>query len=88
MNRIVLVQYAWGKFNRNLKIELSKSPAERTPVTQILKTSKEEYDRLIETSHSIPNHVIKLFKDTFSGGELRYDDKGIKLPLTPTTTNI
>ena len=73
---------AWGKFNRNLKIELSKSPAERTPVTQILKSSKEEYDRLIETSHSVPNHVIKLFKDTFSGGDIKYDNKGNKLPLT------
>ena len=57
------------KFNRNLKIELAKSPIERTPVTQLIKTSKEEYDRLIETSQSrIPNHVIRLFKDTFSGG--------------------
>lgn len=73
---------SWGKFNRNLKIELAKSPIERTPVTQLIKTSKEEYDRLIETSQSIPNHVIRLFKDTFSGGELRYDDNGIKLPLT------
>jgi len=73
---------AWGKFNRNLKIELSKSPAERTQVTQLLKSSKEEYDRLIETSHSIPNHVIKLFKDTFSGGDIKYDNKGNKLPLT------
>jgi len=73
---------AWGKFNRNLKIELSKSPLERTPVTQLLKTSKEEFDRLIETSQSIPNHVIKSFKDTFSGGAIQYDKNGIKLPLT------
>lgn len=73
---------AWGKFNRNLKIELSKSPSERTSVTQLLKSSKEEFDRLIETSNSVPNHVIKLFKDTFSGGEIKYDTNGNKLPLT------
>ena len=73
---------SWGKFNRNLKIELAKSPLERTPVTQLLKTGKEEFDRLIETSHSIPNHVIKLFKDTFSGGSIQYDKNGTKMPLT------
>lgn len=73
---------SWGKFNRNLKIELSKSPSERTPVTQLLKTSKEEFDRLIETSNSIPNHVIRLFKDTFSGGDIKYDNMGNQLPLT------
>ena len=73
---------SWGKFNRNLKIELAKSPIERTPVTQLIKTSKEEYDRLIETSQSIPNHIILLFKETFSGGEIGYDKNGNKLPLT------
>ena len=73
---------AWGKFHRNIKIELAKSPVERIPVTQMIKSSKEEYDRLIETSQSVPTHIIRLFKDTFSGGELKYDDKGIKIPLT------
>ena len=73
---------SWGKFNRNLKIELAKSPLERTPVTQLLKTGKEEFDRLIETSHDVPNHIIKLFKETFSGGEIAYDKNGNILPLT------
>lgn len=73
---------AWGKFNRNLKIELSKSPIERTQVTQLIKTSKEEYDRLIETSHPVPNHIIRLFKDTFSGGEITYDHSGNIISLT------
>ena len=73
---------SWGKFNRNLKIELAKSPLERTPVTQLLKTGKEEFDRLIETSHSIPNHVIQLFKDTFSGGAIQYAKDGTKMTLT------
>ena len=41
---------AWGKFYRNIKIEISKSPVERTPVVQLLKHAKEEFDRLIETS--------------------------------------
>ena len=73
---------SWGKFHRNLKIELAKSPIERTPVTQLIKASKEEFDRLIETSQSVPNHIVTLFKDTFSGGKIEYDKNGNKLPLT------
>ena len=73
---------AWGKFHRNIKVELAKSPAERTPVTQLIKACKEEYDRLIETSQSIPNHVVSLFKETFSGGMIKYDDDGKKFPMT------
>jgi len=72
---------SWGKFYRNVKIELAKSPPERTPVTQLIKSCKEEFDRLLETSQSIPNHVVTLFKETFSGGELQYDNKGNLLPL-------
>ena len=73
---------SWGKFYRNVKIELAKSPPERTPVSQLIKSSKEEFDRLIETSQSIPNHIITLFKTTFSGGEIKYDLQGNKMPMT------
>ena len=73
---------SWGKFHRNIKVELAKSPAERTPVTQLIKACKEEFDRLIETSQSIPNHVVSLFKETFSGGMIKYDDDGKKMPMT------
>ena len=73
---------SWGKFHRNIKVELAKSPAERTPVTQLIKACKEEFDRLIETSQSIPNHVVSLFKETFSGGMIKYDEDGKKLPMT------
>jgi hypothetical protein len=73
---------SWGKFYRNIRVELAKSPAERSPVTQLIKASKEEFDRLIETSQSIPNHVVALFNQTFSGGEVKYDAEGKKCPLT------
>ena len=73
---------SWGKFQRNIKVELAKSPLERTPVTQLIKTCKEEFDRLIETSQDIPKHLIVLFKNTFSGGEIKYDAQGIRIPLT------
>jgi hypothetical protein len=73
---------SWGKFHRNIKVELAKPPQERTPVNQLIKICKEEFDRLIETSQSIPNHIIALFKETFSGGEIKYDGDGNKIPLT------
>lgn len=73
---------SWGKFQRNIKVELAKSPCERTPVTQLIKSCKEEYDRLIETSQVIPYHIVTLFKKTFSGGEIQYGRDGNKIPLT------
>jgi len=62
---------SWGKFYRNIKVELSKKPGERIPVLQILKTAKEEFDRLMETSPAISDKTIKLFNKTFSGGEIK-----------------
>jgi hypothetical protein len=73
---------SWGKFYRNIKTELAKSPVERTPVTQLIKSAKEEFDRLIETSQSIPKHVVALFKETFSGGEIQYNSEGNVVSLT------
>lgn len=59
---------AWDKFYRNTKVELAKSPVERLPVIQMLKHSKEEFDRLMETSPSISEKVIEEFNNTFSDG--------------------
>lgn len=56
---------AWDKFYRNIKIELAKHPDERLNVTQMIKISKEEFDRLMETSPTIPDKIIKLFKNEF-----------------------
>lgn len=56
---------AWGKFHRNIKVELSKSPEERMSVTNMLKLCKEEFDRLMETSPQVPDSIIKDFKDVF-----------------------
>jgi hypothetical protein len=57
---------AWDKFYRNVKIELAKHPNERIAVTHMLKMSKEEFDRLMETSPVIPDKIIKEFKLSFS----------------------
>ena len=61
---------SWGKFQRNLHVELARAPCERTQAVHLIKVAKEEYDRLIETSNPIPKHIIRLFKETFSGGDL------------------
>ena len=74
---------SWSKFSRNIKVELSKSPQERTPVIQMLKHSKEEFDRLIETSPTVSNKVIKLFIGTFSGGEIKVNHDGDPIHLNP-----
>lgn len=58
---------AWDKFYRNIKIELAKHPTERIDPKQMLKMSKEEFDRLIETSPNIPEKIVKQFKNYFDG---------------------
>jgi len=57
---------SWDKFYRNIKVDLAKSPKERTPVLQMLKSSKEEFDRLMETSPAISTKVTDAFKKEFS----------------------
>lgn len=56
---------AWDKFYRNIKIELAKHPSERLEPKQMLKMSKEEFDRLIETSPNIPEKIVSQFKTNF-----------------------
>jgi hypothetical protein len=60
---------AWDKFYRNIKIELAKHPNERIAVAHMLKMSKEEFDRLMETSPVIPDKIISEFKSSFSKSE-------------------
>ena len=57
---------AWDKFARNIRIELAKAPTERPDAGMFLKHNRDEYDRLMETSPSIPEDIIKEFTTTFS----------------------
>jgi hypothetical protein len=57
---------SWDKFYRNIKIELAKHPSERTKVFHMIKLCKEEYDRLMETSPSIPENIVKEFDTHFN----------------------
>ena len=70
---------AWDKFYRNIKIELAKHPDERMNVTQMIKISKEEYDRLMETSPVIPDKIIKKFKMEFKDEGQDIDDNKPKI---------
>jgi hypothetical protein len=77
---------AWDKFYRNIKIELSKHPDERLNVTQMIKISKEEFDRLMETSPTIPDKIVQSFKTEFDkineDTDLDQDNKKPKI-ITP-----
>ena len=57
---------SWDKFYRNIKVELAKSREERMHVGNMLKVSKEEFDRLMETSPSIDKKVILQFNKKFT----------------------
>jgi len=60
---------AWDKFARNIRIELSKKPSERSEAGNFIKHCRSEFDRLMETSPDIIDKVVKEFKKKFSGTE-------------------
>lgn len=61
---------SWDKFYRNVRMELTKNPLERTNVMMMMKTSKEEFDRLMEICPPISRKMAckfrKKFKDDIS----------------------
>lgn len=81
---------AWDKFYRNIKIELAKHPSERIDPKLMLKTSKEEFDRLIETSPNVPDKILRQFKANFINDELyvKINKPEICDILIPTTEYI
>lgn len=60
---------SWDKFARRLQIELAKSRSDRVKAKDFIKTSAEEYDRLIEMSPIIPNDIIRWFTNMIETGE-------------------
>lgn len=71
---------SWGKFYRNIKVELAKDPKERTNVSQLIKTQKEEFDRLMETSPPISEKIIIRFKREFCDENGPNYDPDLKKP--------
>ena len=56
---------SWGKFHRNIESELTRHPLDRTDASELIKISKEEYNRLVEISPFIPKKVLKEFNKKF-----------------------
>jgi hypothetical protein len=56
---------AWGKFQRQLAVELALHPKERIDCMDFLKLCRAELDRLIEQSPPIPDKVIYAFEEEF-----------------------
>ncbi len=65
---------AWGKFQRQIAVELAINPNDRIDCMDFLKICRAELDRLIEQSPPIPDDVIKEFKSEFE------DKKDVKKP--------
>jgi len=65
---------AWGKFQRQIAVELAISPNDRIDCMDFLKICRAELDRLIEQSPPIPDDVIREFKKEFE------DKKDVKKP--------
>lgn len=56
---------AWGKFQRQIAVELAIAPKDRIDCMDFLKICRAELDRLIEQSPPIPDDVIKAFIKEF-----------------------
>ena len=63
-NRVASI--AWGKFHRQVAVELRLHPKERIDSMDFLKICRADLDRLIEQSPPIPDVVISAFEKEFS----------------------
>lgn len=61
---------SWDKFYRNIRVELVKCPEDRMNVGYLIKSCKDEYDRLIETSPIIDQNIINQFNKTFENKKI------------------
>lgn len=55
----------WGKFQRQVTVELAINPNERIDAMDFLKICRQDLDRLIEQSPPIPDPVITAFEKEF-----------------------
>lgn len=56
---------AWGKFQRQIAVELALAPRDRIDCMDFLKICRAELDRLIEQSPPVPDDIIQEFKKEF-----------------------
>jgi len=65
-----LSEVQWSKFSRNISVELALDPKRRKPAGDFLKICRAEYDRLIESSPTIDDPIIKQFKSNFKKSDI------------------
>ena len=75
---------SWGKYSRNIKTELIRHPDDRTPVMEMMKISKQEYDRLMESSPAIPIKQAAKFTGKYGRGKVDLVMPEICDGITPT----
>ncbi len=63
-NRVASI--AWGKFQRQIAVELALHPKERIDSMDFLKICRSDLDRLIEQSPPIPDDIIAAFEKEFA----------------------
>ena len=63
---------SWDKFARNIRIELAKKPEERDKAGHFLKSCRQEFDRLMETSPTIDDITVNEFKYKFNNNWKRH----------------
>ena len=62
-NRVAAI--AWGKFQRQIAIELAMHPNDRIDCMDFLNICRAELDRLIEQSPAVPDDIIEAFEREF-----------------------
>ena len=60
---------AWGKFQRQITVEISIHPNDRMDCMDFLHICRQDLDRLIEQSPPIPDDVIEMFEKEFKDVE-------------------
>jgi hypothetical protein len=79
---------SWDKYARNIRIELAKAPSERMDAGHFLKLNRQEYDRLMETSPSIPIGIINDFNNQFGQSKDEFAKKRFEELKKPDICNI
>lgn len=60
----------WSKFYRNIKIELSIERHNRKPATEFVRSTRQEYERLLNTRPIIPPDIIQSFYKEFESSDV------------------
>jgi len=63
----------FAAFYRNITLELSLNPKDRTECVELCKSCRAEYDRLMNVAPSIPNKIVVEFKNTFPDTQYKPD---------------